>query len=200
MKRSRLLAGMLVVGLAMGSFLYTALSPSNICWGPDKTIESTICHIADHLRSEGARMSEENLNFIATTVYEESLRYNVDYRLILAIMRVESDYRQHVVSSAGARGFMQIHPSLARGLAKEAGIQYRDFTDLYDTRKNIRLGTHYISKLLILFDDMPTALFAYNVGHHKAKRLLAANRNPNTTYTRRVIAEYKRNTEKMFTL
>jgi len=44
------------------------------------------------------------------------------------------------------------------------------------------------------------ALFAYSVGHHKAKRLLSADRTPHTRYTKRVIAEYKKNTEKLVSL
>jgi soluble lytic murein transglycosylase len=124
----------------------------------------------------------------------------VDYRLVLAVMKVESNYRQYVVSPDGSRGFMQIHPSLARSLAKEAGIPYGGSKDLYDARKNIRLGTHYLSKVIGLFNDIPTALFAYSVGHHKAKRLLAREINPHTPYTKRVIAEYQKNTKKMVVL
>jgi soluble lytic murein transglycosylase len=110
---------------------------------------------------------------------------------------VESNFRQYGLSPDGARGFMQVRPILAIDMAEEAGIHYRGRHDLYDVKKNIRLGTYYISKLMNLFDDIPEALFAYNVGHNKAKMLLAADRTPHTTYTRRVIAEYKKNTEKM---
>lgn len=200
MKRSRVFAGIFWIVLALGSFHATTLSPSSLCWGAEGTGAATIEQISQHIKSKGARMSEEKLNLVAQTVYEESLRYSVDYRLVLAIMKVESGYRQHVVSRDGSRGFMQINPSIARGLAREAGIPYHGLKDLYDIRKNIRLGTHYLSKVIEIFDDIPKALFAYSVGHDKAKRLLAADRTPHTRYTKRVIAEYKKNTEKMVSL
>lgn len=200
MKRSRVFAGIFLVVLVLGSFQYTTLSPSNLCWGAEGTVSATIEQISQHLQAKGVRMSGENLNLVAQTIYEESLRNNVDYRLILAVMKVESNYRQFVISPDGSRGFMQINPSLARSLAREAGIPYRGSKDLYDARKNIRLGTHYLSKVIGLFNDIPTALFAYSVGHHKAKRLLAADMNPHTPYTKRVIAEYQKNTKKMVNL
>lgn len=200
MKRSRVFAGILWIVLALGSFHLTTLSPSSLCWGAEGTGAATIEQISQHIKSRGVRMSEDKLNLVAQTVYEESLRYNVDYRLVLAVMKVESGYRQHAASPDGSRGIMQINPSLARGLAREAGIAYRGSKDLYDIRKNIRLGTHYLSKVIEIFDDIPKALFAYSVGHHKAKRLLAADRTPHTRYTKRVIAEYKKNTEKMISL
>ncbi len=194
MKRSRGAAVIFCTVLILGSLHVTALSSSHRFWDGEISGSATIEEIADHLKAKGGRMSDEKRIFIAQTIFEESLRYNVDHRLVLAIMKVESDYRPHVVSHAGARGIMQIHPSLARGLAREAGIQYRSAEDLHDVRKNIRLGTHYIALLIELFDDLPTALFAYNVGHHKAIRLLAMDINPHTYYTRRVIAEYEQNT------
>ena len=200
MKRSRVFVGVFLSVLVIESLHATNLSPSGLCWGAQGTGAATIEQISQHLKAKGVRMPQEKLNLVAQTVYEESLRYEVDYRLVLAVMKVESDYRQHAVSPDGSRGLMQIHPSLDRGLAKEAGIPYDGLKDLFNVQKNIRLGTHYLSKVIEIFDDIPKALFAYSVGHHKAKRLLASDRTPHTGYTKRVIAEYKRNTEKMVSL
>ncbi|HPX56813.1 MAG TPA: lytic transglycosylase domain-containing protein [Syntrophales bacterium] len=200
MKRARVFAGILFIVLVLGLSPSTALSPSNLCWGAEENGAAVLQQITQHLKTKAVRMSEENLNVVAQTVFEESLRCNVDYRLVLAIIKVESNYRPDVVSRGGSRGLMQIHPSLAKGIAKEAGVHYRGLKDLYDPRKNIRLGTHYISKLMDLFNDIPTAIFAYSVGHHKAKRLLSADKSPRTPYTKRVIAEYRKNTKKMVSL
>lgn len=198
MKRFRVSNVIFVIILVIGSFQFTALSPSDLSTeSNDRTRVATIQQITKHLQEEGVKMNKEKLDLAARTVFEESLRHDVDYRLILAIMKVESNFRQYVRSPDGARGLMQIQPILAREIAKEAGIHYRGLEDLYDTKKNIRLGTYYISKLKDLFDDIPEVVFAYNVGHNKAKKLLAADTNPRTNYTRRVIAEYKKNTEKM---
>jgi soluble lytic murein transglycosylase len=200
MKRSRAFTGILCSVLVLGSLQYATLAPSDFCWGEEEKI-SVISQIQQHLKAKATKLSDADIDLIAQIVFEESQRYGVDYRLVLAIMKTESDYRNHVTSSAGARGLMQIHPSLAKGIAKEAGVYYTEAKDLFDPHKNIRLGTHYMSMLIDLFGDIPTALFAYSVGHHKAKRLMAADRNPHTFfYTKRVISEYQKNIKKMVAL
>ncbi len=85
MKRSRVFAGIFWIVLALGSFHVTTLSPSSLCWGAEGTGAATIEQISQHIKSKGVRMSEDKLNLVAQTVYEESLRYNVDYRLVLAV-------------------------------------------------------------------------------------------------------------------
>ncbi|MDR2862149.1 MAG: lytic transglycosylase domain-containing protein [Syntrophobacterales bacterium] len=199
MKRSRLFTGTLLSVLVLGSLQYATLSPADFCWGEEEKI-SVISQIQQHLKDKAKKLSDEDIDLVAQIVFEDSQLYGVDYRLVLAIMKTESDYRHHVTSSAGARGIMQIHPSLAKGIAKEAGIYYTGAKDLFDPHKNIRLGIHYISMLIDLFGDVPKALFAYSVGHHKAIRLMAADKNHNTFYTKRVIAEYQKNTKKMIGL
>lgn len=199
MKRSRVFGGILCSVLVISSLQSTTLAPSELCRGEEEMV-SVISQIQQHLKAKATKLSDADIDLIAQIVFEESQRYGIDYRLVLAIMKTESNYRTYVTSSAGARGLMQVHPSLANGIAKKAGIYYTGATDLFDPRKNIRLGTHYISMLMDLFDDIPTALFAYSVGHHKAKRLMAADKNPNTSYTKRVISEYRENTNKMINL
>lgn len=199
MQRSRSSAGILVIVLVLVSLQLTVVSTSNLAERDNEEtgVAMTIEQIIQHIQEEGVQMSQKKLHLAAQTIFEESLRHGVDYRLILAIMKVESNFRQYGLSPDGARGFMQVRPILAVDMAKEAGIHYRGLGDLYDVRKNIRLGTFYVSMLMNLFDDIPEVLFAYNVGHNKAKRLLAASRTPHTTYTKRVIAEYNKNTKKM---
>ena len=201
MKRFGIYSRILVVLVVLGSFQYFVFSLAELCWGAEKNNIATIQQIKQNIQAKASsNMSKENINLIAQAVLDESMRYGVDYRLVLAMISVESNFRHHVKSPDGARGLMQIAPSLAKGISKEAGIQYSGTKDLYDPRKNIRLGIYYISKLLELFDDIPTALFAYNVGHHKAQRLLAADKSPHTPYTKRVIDEYEKNTKKMINL
>jgi soluble lytic murein transglycosylase-like protein len=44
------------------------------------------------------------------TVHYEALRARLDPQLVLGIMEVESGFRKYAVSSAGARGYMQVMP------------------------------------------------------------------------------------------
>ena len=44
------------------------------------------------------------------TVHYEALRARLDPQLVLGVMEVESAFRKYAVSSAGARGYMQVMP------------------------------------------------------------------------------------------
>jgi soluble lytic murein transglycosylase len=131
---------------------------------------------------------------MAGTVYEESRLYDLDYRLVLAIIKVESNFRFGVTSRDGSKGLMQIKPSLAKFISGSVGIEYKNSRDLHQPDNNIKLGTYHISKLMEDFKNVHAALHAYNVGARKAQKRLAKEDEPNTPFTRRVLKEYQKNT------
>lgn len=45
-----------------------------------------------------------------TTVYYEATRAGLDPELVLSIIQIESNFKKYAVSSAGARGYMQVMP------------------------------------------------------------------------------------------
>jgi len=53
--------------------------------------------------------AEERKAFLLT-VYYEAVRAGLDPELVLSIIQVESNFRKYAVSSAGARGYMQVMP------------------------------------------------------------------------------------------
>jgi len=149
--------------------------------------------IERHLQDGRTDLSSGQLPSVARTLYEKAIFYGIDYRLALAIMAVESNFQNDAVSSAGARGIMQIRPILASEIAKEAGIQYREASDLFDPAKNVRLALHYLSWLSSIFKNTSEVLLAYNIGHNGAKRRLSRAGDAESPYTRRVMDEYRRN-------
>jgi soluble lytic murein transglycosylase len=83
---------------------------------------------------------------------------------VYAIMRKESTYYPFAVSSADARGLLQLIPSTSAEVAKHLGLT--TFPDeLFDPDTNIRLGAAYLGGLLRRFGGQEAlAAGAYNAG------------------------------------
>ena len=101
--------------------------------------------------------------------------HGVPALLTFAIMQTESRFDPSVTSWAGARGLVQLMPSTAEGLAKEAGVKL-DPQRLYEPAFNLDLGMRYLGKLAARFggDDgaVPLAIASYNAGAGSVDRWL----------------------------
>jgi len=77
------------------------------------------------------------------TVHYEAKRAGLDPQLVLGLIQVESNFRKHAVSSAGARGYMQVMPFWV----KLIGAQDHN---LFHLRTNLRYGCtilrHYLDR------------------------------------------------------
>ncbi|OPY65093.1 MAG: lytic murein transglycosylase [Syntrophorhabdaceae bacterium PtaU1.Bin034] len=149
--------------------------------------------IVAYLKGKDVDMKEDKLKAVVHKVYDEAEQYDLDYRLALAVIKVESNFKHDVVSRKGARGLFQIKPSLAKYIAKDAGVTLNGDQSLHEPDKNIKLGLYHLSKLVEDFKNLPTALHAYNVGITKTKARRAGKGEPNTTFTKRVLKEYEKN-------
>ncbi len=147
----------------------------------------------EYLKDKKVRGSDEKLMTIANSVYEESQKFDIDYRLILAVMKVESNFRNDAVSRKGARGLLQIKPSLARHISRTSDISVKSVKCLYEPEKNIKIGVNYLSRLIERFENIYTALHAYNVGPRKVKRNTSGDEDgaPNSRFTKKVMKEYR---------
>jgi soluble lytic murein transglycosylase-like protein len=89
-------------------------------------------------------------------VEEAAKTYNLDPRMIKAVMQAESAFNAMAVSPVGALGLMQLMPEVA----KELGV-----TDPLDPRQNIMGGSKYLKQLLDAHDgNVRLALASYNAG------------------------------------
>ncbi|MDI6802912.1 MAG: transglycosylase SLT domain-containing protein [Bacteroidota bacterium] len=96
-------------------------------------------------------------------VDERAKANDLDSKLILAIIKQESQFNENAVSERGAQGLMQLMPKTQFELSD-------DSLDSFHPEKNIKLGVSYFSKLYKLFENAPEedriclALAAYNAG------------------------------------
>ncbi|MGL4394083.1 MAG: lytic transglycosylase domain-containing protein [Brevinema sp.] len=85
-----------------------------------------------------------------------SKEFDVDERLIHAVIQAESAYNPNAVSRAGAQGLMQLMPATA----EELGV-----TDSFSPEQNIIGGTKYLREMLDYYKgDLIKTLAAYNAG------------------------------------
>lgn len=96
------------------------------------------------------------------TVHYEAKRAGLDPQLVLGLIQVESAFRKYAVSSAGARGFMQVMPFWAKLIGTTEH-------NLFHLRTNLRYGCtilrHYLD---IESGNLFRALGRYNGSLGKA--------------------------------
>jgi soluble lytic murein transglycosylase len=154
---------------------------------------AVIEQIVAYLKGKNVDMREDKLKAVIHTVYDQSKQRDLDYRLALAVIKVESNFKRDVVSRKGARGLFQIKPSLAKYIAKDAGVTWGGSQCLHEPDNNIKLGIYHLSKLVEDFKNLPTALHAYNAGTSKIKAWQGDKGEPKSAFTKRVLKEYRNN-------
>ena len=92
---------------------------------------------------------------------KQAALYHGDWRLVLSVIKAESNFNERATSAKGACGLMQILPDTAEFIAKKNQIEGYD---LYDGQDNIRLGCLYLQYLEGRFCNLKTVLAAYNAG------------------------------------
>lgn len=107
--------------------------------------------------------------------------YESNWTLIHAITRQESQFSQNAVSSAKARGLMQLLPSTAQEQAGKIGLSYSFGALTDDPLYNIQLGSSYYSRMRDYYGgSWPLAAAAYNAGPGNVNKWLRANGDPRT--------------------
>ena len=91
------------------------------------------------------------------TVHYEAKRAGLDPQLVLGLIQVESAFRKYAVSSAGARGYMQVMPFWVKLIG--AGSDH----NLFHLRTNLRYGCTILRHYLDIENgDLFRALGRYN--------------------------------------
>jgi soluble lytic murein transglycosylase len=98
---------------------------------------------------------------------------SIEPTLVAAIIRQESSFNPRAVSVAGARGLMQVMPSVGQQVARSLGYPLWDPGLLFDPDANLELGVTHLAASIRQYDDMPRVLAAYNAGGSRVTRWAA---------------------------
>ena len=116
-------------------------------------------------------------------INEVSNKYDVDPKLIEALVKQESGFNPNAKSKAGALGLMQLMPSTAKGL----GV-----SDPMDVRQNVEGGVKYVRSMLDRFNgNIILALAAYNAGPNAVSKYDGVPPYKETqNYVRNILSNY----------
>lgn len=110
--------------------------------------------------------------------------FQIDPLLIAAIIRTESNYKPHLISSKQAVGLMQIMPTTAQWIVQSGRYEEDTLKHLAEPAVNIELGSWYVKWLIDRFtegeageeagagaahseDIIAIVAASYNAGHNK---------------------------------
>jgi soluble lytic murein transglycosylase-like protein len=140
---------------------------------PDCLVARKACGLAPPPGSEFSPEAAIAAGFITTanspaprwlidTVVPLAHQYKVDPRLVLAVVRAESNFNPLARSPKNAQGLMQLIPETAERFA---------VSDILDPAQNVRGGIRYLRWLLSYFrGDVLLSLAAYNAGEGAVNR------------------------------
>jgi len=144
----------------------------------------------DSVQSANVKIMEANSHVHRATAEEidqaivmAAARHNVDPNLVRAVIKVESNFNSHAVSSKGAMGLMQLMPKTAKQLKVK---------NPFDADQNVDAGVRHLKSLLKNYNgDVNLTLAAYNAGEGAVRRSAGVPRYAETQdYVRRITHLY----------
>jgi soluble lytic murein transglycosylase-like protein len=127
---------------------------------------------------------------IGRMILSQSERVGLDPNVVLALIAVESSGNPAALSHVDARGLMQLLPATARGESERLGLLWKGANSLFDPVVNVQLGISYLAHLVERFDDLETALVAYNWGPTRIARVMRRGKPLPSQYRHRVMSEF----------
>lgn len=107
----------------------------------------------------------ENYPIIDFVINSKSVKNKA---LIHAVIKQESNFVVKAISGAGALGLMQILPSTGKLVSRNSTLNFNLWRLKNDYKYNILIGSFYLNKLLIRFQNSyPYSIASYNAGPNK---------------------------------
>ena len=138
------------------------MPPPNYFVPPGQNLESNICYF---IQSYARPANRGYASQISSAIMRYSQQYDVNPRLVTALIARESRFNPQAVSSHGALGLGQLLPQTASSMGAE---------DAFDIDQNVKATTRYLKYLLDKWQDenmqVPLALASYLAGPNAIKQ------------------------------
>ena len=111
-----------------------------------------------------------------------------DPMMVMAVIKVESEFRVSAKSERGAMRLLQLKPVAAKEVADQLNFEIKSKHELLDPFKNLNIGVQYLVYLRDLFGmNWERMLVAYNIGPTAVKNM----RHLPQGYFRKVMRAYQ---------
>lgn len=138
------------------------LIPSDTASAAVSAQQRKIARLSGHIQSQ-YQIPDHKAQQIVAAAIRSGETHQVEPEIILAIIAVESMFKERAISRVGARGLMQVMPGSHSGKIREIGGRHA----LFDPAKNIHTGARILADYL---DDqngnLRRALLRYNGSLH----------------------------------
>jgi soluble lytic murein transglycosylase len=130
----------------------------------------------------GFPMDNHAFPLIGVPVFEMPEQAGIDRSFVYAIARQESAFDPRAVSSAGAKGLMQLMPATARVTASRAGMDWDPDRLLSDAAYNARIGATHLRDLVQDWKgSYILSIASYNAGPGNVKKWIEAYGDPRSS-------------------
>ena len=178
-----LLAGAAVIGLILGiliGFLIwhqkevtgtadpVVIEDDKVVYGTadGRVFDAEVNWIASDAPEEFVPLDVPMSDDLQEFVYDLCYAYDINWKLVIALIEQESEFEANAVSSTEDYGLMQINKSNHEWLSQTLCV-----TDFLDAKQNIRAGVFVLRKLFEKYDSTSKVLMAYNMGEGTAQNL-----------------------------
>jgi len=119
------------------------------------------------ITSVNQKLSDAEVDRFSNYILTYSKLYDVDYKLVAAVIAQESKFKVNAKSRVGALGLMQIMPSTGKSIAQKLKLSnYK----LANPKDNIQIGVKFLSMLYSEYrGDINLMLAHYNGGYRQAE-------------------------------
>ena len=110
------------------------------------------------MKKQNSKLDNKTADRIYKTVVYYSREYNVDPVLVFSVMKTESHFKHSTVSSAGAKGLMQLMP-----------FNFKEFKVDNSIEGNIKGGVMHLKRDFDTTKNITKTLVCYNAGCGRLK-------------------------------